>query len=217
MDKQIIIAVVAFSALAMVIGILIPGGDVPQKQILPWQIEYTATGSTRVFGLVLGQSTLQEAERQLDSAAKISLFAVPDKPPIVEAYFDKVTLGGLSAEMVLEIDVPAEELQSIFARGERISTLGSGSRKVTLNDQDFTVVRALPITSITYVPRVRLHPELIQKRYGEPARRLKDNHSNTTHWLYPNKGLDVAVDDKGHAVLQYVAPTQFSRLQKPLM
>ncbi len=217
MDKQIIIAIVALSMLALVIGILIPGGEVPQKQTLPWQIEHTSSGSTRVFGLVMGQSTLQEAERQLSAAAKISLFTVPDKPPVLEAYFDNVTLSGLSAKMVMEIDIPAESLQSMFVRGERISTLGSGARKVTLTDQDLTLVSKLPIASITYVPRTRLQPDIIQKRFGEPAQRIAETESNTTHWLYPDKGLDVAVDDKGHAVLQYVAPSRFSRLREPLI
>ncbi|WP_455211148.1 hypothetical protein [Kaarinaea lacus] len=217
MDKKIIIAVVISSALALFIGILIPGGDQTQKQILPWQIELTPEGSTRVFGLVLGHSTLLEAEQQWRTIAKVSLFAAPDNPPVIEAYFDKVTLGGLSAQMVLEIDIPAEQLQIMFARGERISTLGSGARKVALTDQDLALVRGSRITSITYVPRTRLQADVIQKRFGEPAQRLEESGSSTTHWLYPDKGLDVAVDDNGHAVLQYVAPAQFSRLQKPLM
>jgi len=217
MDKKIIIAVVVLSALALIIGILIPGGEVPQKQILPWQIEHTPEGSIRVFGLVLSQSTLQEAEQQFRSAANISLFAAPDKPPVVEAYFDKVTLGGLSAQMVIEIEVSTEALQSMFAHGERISTLGSGARKVTLSDQDLLLVRGLPIASITYVPRVRLQPEVIFQRFGEPSQRFTETDGHTTHWLYPDKGLDVAVDNKGHTILQYVAPVHFSRLQNPLM
>ena len=217
MDKKIIIAVVALSVVALFIGMLIPGGDAPQKQTLPWQIEHTSGGSTRVFGLVLGQSTLQDAEQQLRSAAEVSLFAAPNKPPVVEAYFEKVMLGGLSAQMVMEIDVPTEPLQSMFEQGERISTLGSGARKVTLTDDDLTLVRELPIASITYVPRIRLQPEVILKRFGEPTQRHMETEGHTTHWLYPDKGLDVAVDENGHAVLQYVAPTNFSRLQKTLM
>ena len=217
MDKKIIIAVVGLSVVALFIGILIPGGDEPQKQILPWQIELTPEGSTRVFGLVLGQSTLQEAEQQWRTTAKISLFAAPDHPPVVEAYFDKVTLGGLSAQVVIEIDAPAEQMQTMFARGERISTLGSGARKVTLSDRDLTLLRAMPIASITYVPRTRLQLDVIQKRFGEPAQRFVETDNDTTHWLYPDKGLDVAVDDNGQAVLQYVSPVQFSRLRRPLM
>jgi hypothetical protein len=216
MDKKIIIAILAFSALALVIGLLIPGGDHQPSHTLPWQIEPTSDGSIRVFGLTLGQSTLHDAEQQLRSAATVNLFAAPEQPPIVEAYFDKITLGGLSARMVLVIGVPPEPLRTLYERGARISTLGSGARKVSLTDQDLILVRNYPIDAITYGPRTRLQPQWIHQRFGEPKRRLTENDGNTTHWLYPDKGLDVALDNKGHAILQYVAPAQFSRLQAPL-
>jgi hypothetical protein len=118
--------------------------------------------------------------------------------------------------MVLVIGVPPEPLRTLFERGERISTLGSGARKVSLTDEDLILVRNYPIASITYGPRTRLQPQWIRQRFGEPAQRLTEIDSNTTHWLYPDKGLDVALDDKGHAILQYVVPAQFSRLQAPL-
>jgi hypothetical protein len=221
MDKKIILAILAFSALALVIGLLIPGGESgpsqnQPSQTLPWQIEPTSDGSIRVFGLTLGQSTLHDAEQQLRSAASVNLFAEPEQPPIVEAYFDKITAGGLSARMVLVIGVPPEPLSTMYERGARISTLGSGARKVALSDGDLALVRALPIASITYVPRVRLQPEVILQRFGEPAQRITEIDGYTTHWLYPDKGLDVALDEKGHAILQYVAPAQFSRLLVPL-
>ncbi|MCG6968198.1 MAG: hypothetical protein LJE85_00390 [Gammaproteobacteria bacterium] len=221
MDKKIILAILAFSALALVIGLLIPGGESgpsqnQPSQTLPWQIEPTSDGSIRVFGLTLGQSTLHDAEQQLRSAASVNLFAEPEQPPIVEAYFDKITAGGLSARMVLVIGVPPEPLRTMYERGARISTLGSGARKVTLTDEDLISVRNYPIASITYVPRTRLQPQWIHQRFGEPARRLTETGGETTHWLYPDKGLDVALDNKGHAILQYVVPAQFSRLQAPL-
>ena len=216
MDKKIIIAILALSALALVIGILIPGGDGRQTQMLPWKIELMPDGSTRVFGLVLSQSSVQQAEQQLRSAAKIVLIAAPDKPLVAEAYFDNVNPGGFSAQIVLEIDVPPEQTQTLFEHGERVSTLASGARKITLNDADLAMVRSLPIASITYLPRVRLQPDVIQQRFGEPVQRMVEPDSDTTHWLYPELGLDVALDDQGHAVLQYVSPTEFSRLRRPL-
>ncbi|WP_455366617.1 hypothetical protein, partial [Kaarinaea lacus] len=101
MDIKIISGVIVFAIIALVIGLMIPGGESPPVQTFPWQIESTADGSIRVFGLVLGQSTLQEAEQQLRSTAKITLFDTPDKTQVVEAYFDKLALGGLSAQMVI--------------------------------------------------------------------------------------------------------------------
>ena len=216
MDSKIIAGILGFSVLALIVGILIPGGELTQSQTLPWQIEHTADGSTRVFGLILGTSTLQDAEHKLQAAAEINLFDSPDKPRVVEAYFDKISLGGLSAKMIIEIEVSPGHMQAIFERGIRIATLGNGTRKVTLQDNDLALARNSPIISIAYLPRARLEQDLIYKRFGEPAQRITEAESNTTHWLYPQLGLDVALDADGSAVLQYVAPAEFARLTQPL-
>jgi hypothetical protein len=216
MDKKFIIAILAFAVLALGVGLLIPGGNTQQTQTLPWQIEHTQDGATSVFGLTLGQTTLQQAEQHLRSAAKIHVIDAADKSPVIEAYFDNITSAGLSAQMVMEIDVPGKQIQTMLERGERISTLASGARKVSLSDDDLALVRRSPIASITYLPRIRLQPDLIQKRFGEPVERIVEFGSNTEHWLYPDLGLDVALDDQGHAVLQYVVPARFSRLRQPL-
>lgn len=217
MDRKFIIAISVFAVLALAIGILIPGGDIQQKQALPWLIEHTSDGATRVFGLTLGQTTLQQAEQHLRSAARINVIDASDKSPVIEAYFDNITSAGLSAQMIMEIDAPDRQIQTMLERGERISALASGARKVSLSDGDLAMVRRLPITSITYLPRIRLQSDLIQKRFGEPVERIVESGSNTEHWLYPDLGLDVALDDQGHAVLQYVVPSRYSRLRAPLM
>jgi hypothetical protein len=35
------------------------------------------------------------------------------------------------------------------------------------------------------------------------------------HWLYPEKGLDLMLNDSGKEVLQYVAPREFATLARP--
>jgi hypothetical protein len=216
MDKKFIVTISAFAFLALAIGLLIPGGDTQKTQTLPWQIEHTADGTTRVFGLTLGQTTLQQAEQRLRSAAKISVIAAVDKPPVIEAYFDNTSSAGLSARMVMEIDVPGQQIQTMLEHGERISTLASGARKVSLGDDDLATVRRSPINSITYLPRIRLQPDLIRQRFGEPSQRIVEPGGDITHWLYPDLGLDIALHDTGRAVLQYVTPSRFSELRRPL-
>jgi len=218
MDIKIIAGVLVLAVTALVVGIMIPGGGEEPTQTFPWQISRTADGSTQVFGLTLGQSTLQHAEQVLQSESELSLFEpVPGKGQrVVEAYFDKVNLGGLSAKVVAVMALTPEQLQSMFERGARISTLGNGSRKVTLNAQDVAQVRETPIYTITYLPRVRLESALLEKRFGKPEQVITEKEMNTSHWLYPQLGLDIALDEKNNAVLQYVAPAQFEQLVKPL-
>lgn len=218
MDRKIIMGVVAFAILALAVGLMIPSTNTPSTQLFPWQIEQTSEGKTRVFGITLGVSSLQQAEQLFHADAEISMFEPADKsrPRIIEAYFDKVNPGGLSAKVVAVIDIAPEQLQRFYERGSRINTQGDGSRRVTLNSEDVAQVRAAPIASLTYLPGIRLDTSLIENRFGKPANVITETETNTRHWLYPDKGLDVALDEQGHSVLQYAPPENFEQLLLPL-
>ncbi len=216
MKNKVFLSVLLGSLLLVLIGIMLPAPDVDRGQFLPWQIEHTADGATRVFGITLGETTLAEAERHLRGAAEVTLFAIPDGRYRVEAYFDKVVLGGFSAKMVMVMQVPQDEVAAMYARGVRISTMGSGTNKVTLAYGDVRRVYATPIASLAYLTRATLDDELLLKRFGEPAARVTELENETVHWLYPDLGLDIARDRKGKAVLQYVQRKDFEALVKPL-
>lgn len=228
MVKRVIIGIILVSVLVFVASMLtpVPVGDsesvsVVQKkqgaQYLPWQIEPAPQGSIKVFGITLNETTLQEANDLYHGGAKVSLFVSPDGSHKVEAYFDKVVLGGFSAKLVMVMALSQSQQAAMFQRGARVSSLGGGRKRVTLATEDMNTVYASPIASLAYLTRARLDEELLRKRFGEPTQRIIETENNTTHWLYPDKGLDVALDDEGHAVLQYVSPTQFNDLMAPLL
>ncbi len=217
MDRKNILLVSTFAIVAIIIGLLVPKGDRESHQIMPWQIDHTETGSTRVFGLTLDESTLADAEQRLGSKAEVSLFAKPDGEMVTEVFFEKVELGGLSAKVVIVTGLDQNTLKAMYDRGERISTLGSGTNKVTLSLPDLELIRQAPIASITYLPRIDIQPEVIEKRFGVPAEKIMEESNNTTHWLYPGLGLDISLNSSGDAVLQYVSPKKFELLRTPLL
>lgn len=224
MHRKITFGLLVVGFLVIAVSLLTPAPiekkdssqDRPAAQFLPWQIEPTAQGSTRVFGLTLDESTLQQAEDLFHGGAKVSLFVSPDAQHKVEAYFDKVILGGFSAQLVMVMALSQEQLAIMFQRGARVSNLGGGRKKVTLAGDDLKTVFDTPIASIAYLTRARLDDELLRKRFGEPAQRIREAENKTTHWLYPSMGLDVALHDEGRAVLQYVSPKRFPVLMVPL-
>jgi hypothetical protein len=67
------------------------------------------------------------------------------------------------------------------------------------------------------MPSVRLDEVTIGKRFGQPARRIREKKSGTVHWLYPQNGLDIVLGDEGKPVLQYVPPKDFGKLLQPLL
>lgn len=216
MDLKHISSIVALSILLIMVGLFIPIDQDQQTQSLPWQIKITPQGKTRVFGLTLGETILQQAEYKLENDAEISLFATPAGNYVVEAYFDKIISAGLSAKMIMVIDLPQSQLKAMYQRGTRISTLGSGVNKVTLHTQDIALLRYSPVTSITYLPYTRLDESTIINRFGKASQKMTEPESALVHWLYPERGLDIALHSDGTAVFQYTSPDRFSELKAPL-
>ncbi|NOZ53584.1 MAG: hypothetical protein GXP08_10655 [Gammaproteobacteria bacterium] len=217
MDIKIITGVILLSILAFIVGIFIPTSNNKQPQYLPWQIEHSVDGTTEVFGITLNVSTLQQAQQTLRSVAEISQFISPGGDYVVEAYFNKVSLSGLTAKVVLTIELSQETLHAIYNRGSRISRLGNGTNRVTLQADDQSLVLQSPVSSITYLPGIRLSEELLQQRFGQPSDVIQEPNSTASHWLYPKLGLDITLKENGNAVLQYISPDRFLLLTAPLM
>lgn len=188
-----------------------------QPQSLPWQIETTTDGSIRIFGLLLGHSTVEDAIHRFNKKAEVSLFVSPENKRAVEVYFNNARLAGLNAKIVLSVAISKDEIETMYSHGTRISTLGDGSRKVTLSHDDLLRVKQSPIAMITYLPKIKLNNDLLLARFGKPARRIREIKNKTEHWLYPSLGLDVAQNKNGQTVLQYLPPKAFGKVVKPLL
>jgi len=184
---------------------------------LPWVVSTDVMGRTQVFGFTLGESTLAEVRKVFGEEGKINLFAHPDRNEkyAAEAYFDQIYLNRLRADFVVTLDANQETLDAMFQRGLRISKLGSGDKKITLAPEDIEVLGQAPIRSISYLPWKSLDAEIIERRFGKPAEVLNEE-TGVTHRLYPDKGMDIALDNGGGVVIQYVNPLEFEELTTPL-
>lgn len=217
MERNIIGGLAIATLLGLAIAIFIPGGESTDKTpMLPWQITIDANGNSSVFGITMDNSTLLEAENLYQEQSTVSLFATPDNQYAIEAFFERLYLNGIRANLVMNIDVDADTAAQMMERGIRISRLGSGTSKVTLSEEDLQQVKASTISLITYLPATDLDEELIQKRFGEPAERIPEE-SGTVHWLYPDKGLDIAVNPETKEVFQYIPPARFEQIRIPLL
>lgn len=217
MGDYIFLKVLGVTVIALIAALWLPGGQPPEEyKYLPWQIEVTGDGYSRVFGITLGKSTLDEVEQQLQEPAEITLFSIDNGERAVEAYFKTVTLSGFRAKIVATLGFSDEALQGMYDRGERIASLAQGKRKITLSDVDLAIARNTAVVALTYLPRTDLNESTVIKRFGEPAEKIAEPDSGVEHWLYPDKGLDVVMHAEAREVLQYVAPKDFERLRIPL-
>lgn len=188
---------------------------VSQSAALPWNIEPLASGGSRVFGLVLGESTLEDAYRQLGSDARVALIVASGESGSVEAYYDNTHVGPITGKMILTLETTQAEREAMLERAVKAEITENAARRVTLADADLQALRKARLTSITFIPVADLSGDVIVQRFGTPAETIRIDE-RISHWLYPDKGLDVQLDVKGKEVLQYVAPADFHRLRDPL-
>jgi len=218
MDKKIIWGVLALAAVSISVLLMAPDNSVNTPDTLPWKIAHPTPDTTRIFGITLGLTSLDETTEIFKGQAEIqiSLFKPTDGKLSVEAFTEEVNFNGLKAKIVMNIAVPPEELSGMFNRGLRINSTPSGQR-ITLTADDLARVRQAPIASFTYLPNVRLDDAILAKRFGEPAQRVRENKSGVIHWLYPQHGLDIVLGGDEKPLLQYVSPGDFELLRAPLL
>jgi len=182
---------------------------------LPWQIVLLPDGSTKVFGLSPGRTTLGEAAARLGEDMELAVMVAKGETGSLEMYYGQYRAGLLSAKLVLGADMDVETLKSMRENAAQKEVLPSGAKKYVLNQQDHEKAYRAVIQTIAYIPAVDLDHDIIIKRFGEPEEVIQaDNQA--VHYLYPAKGLDVMLSSEGKEVLQYVVPNEFKRLREPL-
>jgi len=192
-----------------------PGHLAARQQQLPWVIEPQADGNTKVLGLTLNVSTLNEAKAAYGPDMAVAIINAPKEPGTLEAYVANAQAGFVTGKLVLTARADPDMIAAMQERAAKTEYMASTTRKATLSSADLETAMALPIRAISFIPSVNLDRAAIVERFGEPAKEIATNETQT-HLLYPGKGIDIIVDTKGKELIQYVAPEQFAHLTAPL-
>jgi len=197
--------------LLIVIGIaalmLIPSPQAPAEK--PWEVTVMPDGNSRVLGIHLGHTDYKTAQQQLGVFGKTALFVDPDGSKSVEAYFDSINLAGLSAKLIMNLGVAKTRLQSMQEQAGAGELQPSGAHQYELTEQDREYLLRVPVIGLTYIPSVRLDRQMIQSRFGDPARseqsEMDEKGQITETWFYPAIGLSVLFQSKQKTLLVYRA------------
>jgi len=186
---------------------------------LPWQINILNDHSTEVFGLNIGASRLADAIEKLGSDMELAIIAATNKAEAgnLEMYYGHYRSGLLSGKLVLQTDINEQTINRWRDNAPRSEYMASGlAKKYTLSPDDLVEILDQVIVGVTFIPTVNLdETEVVLPRFGEPEQRIQ--LSGVTHFLYPDKGLDLALHEDSKEVLQYVHPAAFSQLVAPLI
>ena len=182
---------------------------------LPWQIEIEPDGATRVFGIKLGHSRLSEVVEILGSDMQLAIIAATEETGNLEMYYGHYRTGLLSGKLVLQTSASEQDIKRWRDNAVKSEYMASGkAKKYMLSEHDLPRVLDETVTGITFIPAVNLDEEVILARFGEPDKQI--HLDAATHYLYPDKGLDITLHHDSKEVLQYVSPEAFHQLVQPL-
>jgi hypothetical protein len=196
-----------------------PNGEHPaaNMQGLPWQIEVLPEGFSKVFGITLGGSTLGDARQQLGDDMELAIIVTSGKDSGgLEMYYSRYRAGVFSGKLVLAADLAPESLVQLKERAIKSRYMESGARKFILDPADLSIALQAPLATMTFIPAINIDESSAIKRFGPAAETIRSKNQ-VTHLLYPDKGLDLIINENGREVLQYVAPRDFERLRAPLL
>jgi hypothetical protein len=183
---------------------------------LPWQIELLPDGTSKVFGVTLGQSTLGEARERLGDDMELAIIVVAADDHGLEMFYSHYTAGVFSGKLIVAADIGPDTLEQLLDRAVKAEYLESGARKFHVNPDDLPVAYQAAVKSITFIPGIALDEQTALKHFGTPAETIRRS-DQVAHLLYPGKGLDLIINKDGKDVLQYVAPRNFAELRDPLL
>jgi hypothetical protein len=183
---------------------------------LPWQVEALPNGQSRVFDLVIGASTLADGRQRFGSDGDPAIVAAPGEIGSLEMYFTDVTAGAITGKLILTAELPDNVIAGMWQRAAKVEYMQSSTKKATPAEQDLATANGAAIRAITFIPSVNLDEAVVLQRFGRPNERLRTSET-VEHFLYPERGLDVILDTNGKELLQYVAPSRFEALRKPLL
>lgn len=190
-----------------------PGSRSPDA---PWEATVTPDGALQLFGLRLPGSTLADAQARWGDQLQLALMLPRDGLPALEASVDSARPGGVQGRLIFTATATPAALQRWQQRARKTETVSPQTRKAQLVDSDAVEALGSPITSVGFIPNAQLDETMLRQRFG-PPQQIIGADKPIAHWLYPQRGLAVALDSRGRELLQFVPPAEFDeRLVAPL-
>ncbi|HEY9200341.1 MAG TPA: hypothetical protein VIQ81_01990 [Gammaproteobacteria bacterium] len=178
---------------AMMIAVL--GQYKPHTQLnyTPWDIQIQDNGASRVFGLTLGKSNIQEANQIFASFADTRLLIDESNQPVLVAHYNELVMDGIVADLELYYQLEPAVLEQLH---KDLVAIENSQRQQTYKLPADTEMDYLstPIARIVYKPAIQYGEELITQRFGAPQQTVKVDDQQR-HWLYPDSGLTISLFD----------------------
>lgn len=180
---------------------------IPSKQApapMPWDITIMPDGKSKVFGIHIATTVYSQTKELFNEFGKIAAFAQQGKASTVEAFFNSIHIGGLTGKLVLNLDIPEQQIIEMISHANEARLQDSGAHRYELSNSDNASVVNAPIIAITFIPSVKLNADIARYRFGDPDSIEQDTINPITRiWHYPNSGLTIRINENEKTILQY--------------
>lgn len=193
-----------------------PPGPPAAQAKEPWRIDVGANGTSRVMGLQPGTDTLGSLQGRLGEAMHPAIVARSGEAGALEALVDPFSAGFVAGRLVLAFDAPADALERWRKGAAKADVMDTGVRRYTLSADSALEAASVRLAGATFVPALSLSADDVTQRFGAPAA-VQAGGEGLQTWLYPDRGLAIALQPGRKVVLHYVAPTDFERRLRPVM
>lgn len=209
--KLAMIIIAALSAVSVALFYLTIDQQTPTKSVdMPWHIQVIDEKHTQVFGIVLNQTTLEQAREHFGKLEGLALFQNGQGQYTLEAYFGKVNFGPLSARLIGVLSIPEQKIESLIETSVKRVTTDDGSIRWTLAQDQQVAQAERKIRALTYIPGYSgMDLTYLEQQFG-PANKLEQVDETTQVMFYPTKGLRIMVDSEGKEMFDYVPVSDFS-------
>jgi len=175
---------------------------------LPWIIKTDNQGGSSVFGLEIQKATVRQAQTLFNDEAEFAIFEDKDGKRSLEAFFNYTQLAGLQARVTLILQTTPADLDTLASQAIDKKGQASNSYKLVLPTDLNDTLLDYSYSSLTYQPKIRIEPDILQARFGKPDK-VTVADDEIQQWLYPAKGLALFVAEDEKPVFQYVRPDKF--------
>ncbi len=207
--KLALIFIAIVTAIAFTVFYFTADRSLGEPVDMPWQVQVIDAEHTRVFGVTLNQTTLEQARQLFGQVDGIALYRNADGRFSLEAYFGKVRFGYFSARLIANLQANQQELEQLTQFAIKRIPKEDGSLRWTLNADKQAEQATRLISALSYIPDYRgMDDDFIRQHFGEPARRIKLDETSE-RWYYPDRGVRILVDNEGKELFEYMPPAQF--------
>jgi len=164
-----------------------------------------------VMGIVLGESTVRDAEIAFRSRTDAALFLYPKETKEgqeaqytgkLEAYFPSIADH---SKVLLTLKTTDVKLEAIRERGTRPRVYPNGVIRMNLSNQDILAVQRMIITEMSLIPSLELNKEMIVAQFGKPEL-VTNTNPNTTVYTFPKFGLVATINQDDSDKLTFNNP-----------